>query len=103
MTVMHLTGTSFFQNAIRKSKEGDSIILVAEPMNAFDKNAIGVINSRTNEKIGFVSKKYNADVVKKLAYKTHTAKIKNIVGTDILGVVLEVTWGYIGEGTPSNV
>jgi hypothetical protein len=86
-----LKGVSFHQKEIDNIKEGDEVILIREPDNPFDKNAVAV---KTNQGIiiGHLSrelaKKLSLFIDKGIKYK---CIIENITGKEIKGVNIKIT------------
>ena len=86
-----IVGVSFDgrQRLIRQTRVGESLSLVRDPNNQYDRNAIMVLNSSGNQ-LGFISK----EVASNLAYNMdsgarYTATVSAITGTnpgDVMGV-----------------
>lgn len=86
-----VVGVSFDgrQRIIRQTKVGETLSLVREPNNPYDRNAIMVLNS-SGSQLGYISK----DVASNLAYNMdsgarYIATVTNVTGTnpgDVMGV-----------------
>jgi hypothetical protein len=86
-----IVGESHYQPAIRKCRQGQSVSIVPEPTNQYDKRALRVVSAQ-GETIGYIPK---SSFVQRLVHDEHRAVSARIhainrVEKGLLGVVLDV-------------
>lgn len=99
---VHVVGESRYQDAVRRCRQGDRVILKREPENPYDENAVAVLREN-GEQIGYLSRdhaEWVADVMDK--GKEVKARISRITGgtrdKPTRGVVIDVdTTPHRGE------
>lgn len=95
-----IVGISNFQNNIRFCKEGDSLKLVREPNNQFDKNAIAVY-TLDNKQLGYLSKSINEYLIRDLEQnKEFGVSIESITGENFSNKGCNI---LIYENTPKDI
>ena len=89
-----IVGESHYQDAIRRCRQGDRVVLKREPENPYDENAVAVLREN-GEQIGHLSRDHAEWVARVIDEgKKVEAKIKRILGgtrdKPTRGVVIDV-------------
>jgi single-stranded-DNA-specific exonuclease len=91
---VHVVGESHYQDAVRRCRKGDRLVLKREPENPYDKNAVAVLREN-GDLIGYLARD-NAEWVARVmdGGKRVEAKVKRIIGgtrdKPSRGVVIDV-------------
>ena len=73
------------QALLSECQEGDKLLIVRQPDNPHDKNAVAVIHESTGQQLGFLSRDIARDVAKAIKKGvTYRGGIKNLTGGGLL-------------------
>lgn len=93
--IFDLTGEANYQHALARATPGDSVMLVRDPGNQFDANAIFAATT-SGQKLGYLSRVDAANLASSMSQR-HVAKIHQLTGGmadyPFIGCRVSIAWG----------